>query len=330
MSAAIQFQGVEKRYGPTLALENITLEVPKGELVVLIGPSGCGKSTLLRLVNRMIEPTGGALLVEGKNVLEQDAVSLRRSIGYVIQSIGLFPHMTIFENVEVVPSLLGWEKGKKRRGAAELLAVVGLEPDKFGDRYPKQLSGGQQQRVGIARALAADPQILLMDEPFGAVDPITRERLQAEFLRIQSEIHKTILFVTHDIDEAVKLADRICLMRDGKVEQYATPEELLGNPASDFVRDFVGADRELKRLGRVSVASLMGPMQRSEFGRETSEKAAIPGTMSARDALSRLLEAGGELPVVDPQGQIIGTITLNDLTVARMDERSMDQRHKAT
>ena len=324
MSAAIQFQGVEKRYGPTLALENITLEVPKGELVVLIGPSGCGKSTLLRLVNRMIEPTGGALLVEGRDVLEQDAVSLRRSIGYVIQSIGLFPHMTIFENVEVVPSLLGWDKGKKRSRAAELLTTVGLEPDKFGDRYPKQLSGGQQQRVGIARALAADPQILLMDEPFGAVDPITRERLQAEFLRIQSEIHKTILFVTHDIDEAVKLADRICLMRDGKVEQYATPEELLGNPTSDFVRDFVGADRELKRLGRVSVASLMRSLNPSASGAQPSTRS-IPGTMSARDALSRLLEAGGELPVVDPQGQVIGMITLNDLTVA-----NMDQRHKAT
>ena len=326
MSATIQFQGVEKRYGPTLALENITLEVPKGELVVLIGPSGCGKSTLLRLVNRMIEPTGGALLVEGRDVLEQDAVSLRRSIGYVIQSIGLFPHMTIFENVEVVPSLLGWDREKKRSRAAELLHVVGLEPDKFGDRYPKQLSGGQQQRVGIARALAADPQILLMDEPFGAVDPITRERLQAEFLRIQSEIHKTILFVTHDIDEAVKLADRICLMRDGKVEQYATPEELLGNPVSDFVRDFVGADRELKRLGRVSVASLMRPLGGAEGGRHKAEgKNSLQGTLSARDALSRLLEAGGELPVVDPQGQVIGMITLSDLTVA-----NMDQRHKAT
>jgi len=320
VSAAIEFQGVEKRYGPTLALENITLEVPKGELVVLIGPSGCGKSTLLRLVNRMIEPTGGVLRVEGRDVLEQDAVSLRRSIGYVIQSIGLFPHMTIFENVEVVPSLLGWNKARKRRGAAELLAVVGLEPDKFGDRYPKQLSGGQQQRVGIARALAADPQILLMDEPFGAVDPITRERLQAEFLRIQSEIHKTILFVTHDIDEAVKLADRICLMRDGKVEQYATPEDLLGNPVSDFVRDFVGADRELKRLGRVSVASLMRPMQRSAVSTQPSAKG-IPGTLSARDALSRLLEVGGELPVLDPQGAVMGVITLNDLTVAHMDER---------
>ena len=323
MSAAIQFQGVEKRYGPTLALENITLEVPKGELVVLIGPSGCGKSTLLRLVNRMIEPTGGVLLVEGKNVLEQDAVSLRRSIGYVIQSIGLFPHMTIFENVEVVPSLLGWDKKKKRSRAMELLHVVGLEPAQFGDRYPKQLSGGQQQRVGIARALAADPQILLMDEPFGAVDPITRERLQAEFLRIQSEIHKTILFVTHDIDEAVKLGDRICLMRDGKVEQYATPEELLGNPVSDFVRDFVGADRELKRLGRVSVMSLMRPLRGAEGRGQRAE--GLNANMSARDALSRLLEAGGELPVVDPQGQVIGTITLNDLTVA-----NMDQRHKAT
>ncbi len=318
MSVAIEFQGVEKRYGPTLALENITLTVPQGELVVLIGPSGCGKSTLLRLVNRMIEPSGGVLRVQGRDVLEQDAVSLRRSIGYVIQSIGLFPHMTIFENVEVVPSLLGWDKAKKRSRASQLLLTVGLEPEKFGDRYPKQLSGGQQQRVGIARALAADPQILLMDEPFGAVDPITRERLQGEFLRIQSEIKKTILFVTHDIDEAVKLGDRICLMRDGKVEQYATPEELLGNPSSDFVRDFVGADRELKRLGRVSVASLMRPT------RGGSSLNGLPATLSARDALSRLLEAGGELPVVDGQGQVVGMITLNDLTVAHMDERSVD------
>ena len=321
MTTAIEFQGVEKRYGTTLALENITLEVPKGELVVLIGPSGCGKSTLLRLVNRMIEPSGGKLLVEGQNVLEADAVRLRRSIGYVIQSIGLFPHMTIFENVEVVPSLLNWDKLKKRSRAAELLNMVGLEPEKFGSRYPKQLSGGQQQRVGIARALAADPQILLMDEPFGAVDPITRERLQEEFLRIQREIQKTILFVTHDIDEAVKLADRICLMRDGKVEQYATPENLLAYPSSDFVRDFVGADRELKRLGRVSVASLMRPVERSDIKFQTSETASVLGTLSARDALSRLLEAGGELPVLDAQGGIIGTISLNDLTVANMDYR---------
>jgi osmoprotectant transport system ATP-binding protein len=238
------------------AVDELTLEVPAGEICVLVGPSGCGKTTAMRMVNRTVDITSGDILIGGSSVREREPAQLRREIGYVIQQIGLFPHRTISENVGAVPDLLGWKKERIRERSAELLALVGLDPE-LGDRYPVQLSGGQQQRVGVARALAADPLVMLMDEPFGAIDPINRERLQNEFLRLQAEIRKTVLFVTHDIDEAIKMGDRIAIMREGgKVQQYATPAELLMDPANEFVEDFVGADRALKRLALMRVSDI--------------------------------------------------------------------------
>jgi osmoprotectant transport system ATP-binding protein len=246
----IRLESVTKTYPDgTVAVDHLNLEVRPGELVALVGPSGCGKSTTLRLVNRLIEPTSGRIKINGDDVTHVDAVDLRRHIGYVIQRIGLFPHLTVAANVAVVPDLLGWDKRRTRERVEEMLRLVGLEPETYADRYPAELSGGQQQRVGVARGLAADPPVLLMDEPFGAVDPIARDHLQSEFRRIQGELHKTVLFVTHDIDEAVRLADRIAVMSTGAhVEQFADPATVLGAPANDFVADFVGADRGLRRL----------------------------------------------------------------------------------
>jgi osmoprotectant transport system ATP-binding protein len=246
----IRMEGVSKRYDDgTVAVRSLDLDVPKGALVALVGPSGCGKTTTLKMVNRLIEPTSGRIILDGEDVTAVDQVQLRRRIGYVIQTAGLFPHRTILDNVTTVPQLLGWDRARARARGQELLELVGLDPDTYARRYPDQLSGGQRQRVGVARALAADPPVLLMDEPFGAVDPVVRERLQGEFLRLQQEVRKTILLVTHDLDEAVKLGDRIAVFsQGGRLEQYAPPAEVLGAPASDFVADFVGADRGLKRL----------------------------------------------------------------------------------
>ena len=245
----IRLEHVTKRYGDQVAVAGLDLEVAKGEVCVLVGPSGCGKTTTMRMINRLVEPSGGRILVGGEDVLALDPVQLRRRIGYVIQQIGLFPHLTIAANVGTVPRLLGWKSDRIRARVDELLELVSLDPATYRDRYPQQLSGGQRQRVGVARALGADPEVLLMDEPFGAIDPITRERLQDEFLRLQDEVRKTVVFVTHDVEEAVKLGDRIALLQQGGVlAQHDTPAEILGNPASEFVADFVGADRALKRL----------------------------------------------------------------------------------
>jgi len=246
----IRLDRVSKRYADgTTAVAELSLDILPGELTVLVGPSGCGKTTTMKMVNRLIEPSSGSIILDGEDVTRGDPVALRRRIGYVIQQIGLFPHLSINDNVATVPRLLGWDRARTRRRVAELLELVGLDPKVHGPRYPHQLSGGQRQRVGVARALAADPPVLLMDEPFGAVDPIARERLQAEFLRLQGEVRKTIVFVTHDLDEAVKLGDRIAVLREGgHLEQYDTPATILGHPASPFVADFVGADRGLKRL----------------------------------------------------------------------------------
>lgn len=253
----ITLEHLTKRYGDRAAVDDLSLEVSDGEVCVLIGPSGCGKTTTLRMINRLIEPTGGRVLIDGRDVAEFPVEELRRGLGYVIQSIGLFPHLTVSENIGVVPRLLKWPKERISERADELLRLVGLEPRDYRDTYPGKLSGGEAQRVGVARALAADPPVLLMDEPFGAVDPLNRERLQAEFARIQRELRKTVVFVTHDIDEAVRLADRVAVMRDGRLEQYDTPELLLDRPANHFVHDFVGADRALKRLARVRVSDVM-------------------------------------------------------------------------
>jgi osmoprotectant transport system ATP-binding protein len=257
-ASSVRYEEATKRYGKSAepAVDRLTLEVPAGEICVLVGPSGCGKTTAMRMVNRTVEITSGDVLIGEQSVRERDPAQLRREIGYVIQQIGLFPHRTVSENIGAVPQLMGWKKDRIRARAAELLELIGLDPE-LGDRYPAQLSGGQQQRVGVARALAADPLVMLMDEPFGAIDPISRERLQNEFLRLQAEIRKTVLFVTHDIDEAIKLGDRIAVMREGgRVEQYATPAELLMSPATEFVEDFVGADRALKRLALMRVADI--------------------------------------------------------------------------
>ncbi|MFO7546137.1 MAG: ABC transporter ATP-binding protein [Trueperaceae bacterium] len=256
----IRFENVTKRFGDVVAVQDLTLDVTAGETVVLIGPSGCGKTTTLKMINRLIEPTSGRVIVNEHDVSEQDPQKLRRGIGYVIQSVGLFPHLTVRQNIQVVPDLLGWPKAKSAARADELLELIGLEPAVYRHRYPKDLSGGQQQRIGVARALAVDPPVLLMDEPFGAVDPITRERLQEEFLALQKRLHKTVVMVTHDIDEAIRMADRVCLMNEGRIEQYDTPDALLGTPRNRFVRQFVGSDRALKRLSRVRVGDVMDPV----------------------------------------------------------------------
>ncbi|HKO36918.1 MAG TPA: ATP-binding cassette domain-containing protein [Solirubrobacterales bacterium] len=257
-ASSVRYEETTKRYPGAAepAVDRLTLEVPAGEICVLVGPSGCGKTTAMRMVNRTVEITEGDVLIGDRSVRDREPAQLRREIGYVIQQIGLFPHRTISENIGSVPQLLGWKKDRIRARSAELLELIGLDPE-LGDRYPTQLSGGQQQRVGVARALAADPLVMLMDEPFGAIDPISRERLQNEFLRLQAEIRKTVLFVTHDIDEAIKIGDRIAVMREGgRVEQYATPAELLMAPATEFVEDFVGSDRALKRLALMRVSDI--------------------------------------------------------------------------
>ncbi|MFP5347253.1 MAG: ABC transporter ATP-binding protein [Actinomycetes bacterium] len=246
----IRLENVGKTYPDgTVAVAGLDLAVQRGELVALVGPSGCGKSTTLRMVNRLIEPTSGRIFLHGDDVTRVDPVRLRRQIGYVIQRVGLFPHLTVADNVAVVPRLVGWDRSRIRSRVDQMLDLVGLPPATYRGRYPHELSGGQQQRVGVARGLAADPPVLLMDEPFGAVDPIARDRLQSEFRRIQGELQKTVLFVTHDVDEAVRLADRIAVFSVGGVlEQYADPRVVLGAPANEFVADFVGADRGLRRL----------------------------------------------------------------------------------
>jgi osmoprotectant transport system ATP-binding protein len=251
----ISLDAVTKRYDDKgAAVDGLTLEVVDGELCVLVGPSGCGKTTTLRMINRLIEPTGGQIFIDGRDVLGMDAVELRRGIGYVIQQGGLFPHRRVEDNVAVVPRLLGWGKQKTKNRVEELLGLVGLDPGHYARRYPHELSGGERQRVGVARALGADPPVLLMDEPFGAVDPVTRQRLQNLLLDLQQAIKKTIVMVTHDIDEAAKLADRIAVLSvGGHLEQYATPPEILGQPASPFVAEFVGEDRGVKRLAVVDV-----------------------------------------------------------------------------
>src|SRR5215471_7416348 len=246
----IRLDAVSKRYGKgPPAVNELSLDIRTGEVCVLVGPSGCGKTTTLKMINRLIEPTSGRIYLDGDEVTHANPVELRRRIGYVIQQVGLFPHLTIGANIGTVPRLLGWKRDRIAARVDELLHLVGLDPADYRDRYPAQLSGGQRQRIGVARALAADPPVLLMDEPFGAIDPVTRARLQDEFLRLQAEVEKTVVFVTHDIEEAVKMGDRIAILDVGGVlEQYAPPAEILGRPASAMVREFVGRDRALKRL----------------------------------------------------------------------------------
>lgn len=304
-AAAITLEEIRKQFPDgTTAVTSLDLHVEPGELAVLIGPSGCGKSTVLRMINRLVEPTAGRVLLDGEDVTHTDPVALRRRIGYVIQHVGLFPHQTIRTNVSTVPRLRRWDRRRIRQRADELLELVGLAPARYGHRYPHELSGGQRQRVGVARALAADPLVLLMDEPFSAVDPIARNRLQEEFLRLQAEVRKTVVLVTHDLDEAVRLGDRIAVLSQGGLrEQYASPAELLGAPATDFVREFVGGDRGIRRLAvtKISAGQLApGPV----------DGPAVPVDASRYDALAVMLTAGTDrVTVTGPDGESLGHLT---------------------
>jgi osmoprotectant transport system ATP-binding protein len=298
----IEFRQVSKTYpgSEKPVVNDLSFEVLEGEICVLVGPSGCGKTTTMRMINRLIEITEGEILIDGEPNTAMSGTQLRRKIGYAIQQIGLFPHRTIADNIGTVPHLLGWEKGRIRDRVNELLELVGLAPDEYRDRYPAELSGGQQQRVGVARALAADPPIMLMDEPFGAVDPITRERLQDEFLRIQEDIKKTIVFVTHDIDEAIKMGNKIAILKQGGIlAQYDTPENILSRPDSEFVSSFVGADRVLKRLSLTRVGEM--DLERANGG--TDQLPRISERMTARDALSELMGSGQTKAVVEKGGE---------------------------
>lgn len=274
----IRLEHVTKVYGKVVAVNDFSLEINKGEVCVLIGPSGCGKTTLLRMINRLTEPTSGRIFVNEEDVSRLNPERLRRSIGYAIQSVGLFPHMTVGANIAVVPDLLGWKKERIASRVEELLRLVGLDPAEYARKYVSQLSGGEAQRVGVARALAADPPLLLMDEPFGAVDPLTRERLQTQFARIQRELKKTIILVTHDLDEAIRLADRIAIMQSGRLVQYDTPEAILSKPADKFVHDFVGTDRALKRLSRIVVERYVKPAPSVTADASKREVASVIGS----------------------------------------------------
>ena len=297
--------------GNQYAVDGLSLTVKAGEICVLIGPSGCGKTTTMRMINRMVEPDSGSIEVGGRDVTKIDAVELRRSIGYVIQQVGLFPHMTIGENIATVPKLLGWDAPRITKRVDDLLALVHMEPGLYRDRFPRELSGGQKQRIGVARALAADPPVMLMDEPFGAIDPITRALLQDEFLRILRELGKTIVFVTHDIDEAIRMGSRIAILRAGKVVQYDTPERILAQPENAFVEAFVGGDRSLKRLALLTVSSYL------ETGSPPANAPHLmPGT-PLRDALSAMLDAGAdEAGVADGNVTPLGRVTLSAIRKA--------------
>jgi osmoprotectant transport system ATP-binding protein len=298
-AGVLELREITKRYpgSERPAVEGLSLTVPAGQVLVLIGPSGCGKTTALKMINRLVEPTAGEILIDGRSVRDRDPSRLRREIGYVIQQVGLMPHLTVAGNVGTVPRLLGWDRARIRRRVDELLELIGLDPGEYRDRYPAQLSGGQQQRVGLARALAGDPPVMLMDEPFSAVDPITRERLQNDFLRLHRAVPKTVVFVSHDIDEAVKMADQIAVMRDGHLVQVAPPDELLAHPVDEFVADFVGADRALKRLSLARVEQLdLRPPPAVVLG----EPAAA---VTERIADGEITPVGGSVLVVDRAGR---------------------------
>lgn len=308
----IVLESVTKKYPDTEkpAVDSLSLEIPAGEIVVLVGPSGCGKTTTMRMINRLIEPTSGSITIDGQDVLSLNDVKLRRTIGYVIQQVGLFPHLTIAQNVALVPKMLKWPKSQIRDRVDEMLVLVGLEPNDYRHRYPRQLSGGQQQRIGVARALAADPPIMLMDEPFGAVDPITRGRLQDEFLSLQEDLGKTIVFVTHDFDEAIKLGDRIAILREGSaIAQYATPSEVLANPADEFVEGFIGRGATLKRLALVRLSE-MDLRPAAEAGRDPLT-ISIKATLN--DVLDMMLGEGHDALAVVRRGKVVGSIMLDDL-----------------
>jgi osmoprotectant transport system ATP-binding protein len=324
----IQIENLNKQFGSITAVEDVSFNVEEGQICVLLGPSGCGKTTTLKMINRLITPTSGTIRIGGRDTSDLDSVTLKRSIGYVIQQVGLFPNMTVEENICVVPNLLGWDKTKSRKRAAELLEVVALDPSRFLKRYPCELSGGQQQRVGVARALAADPPVMLMDEPFGAIDPINREVIQDEFMRIQRLVNKTVLFVSHDIDEAVKMADCVALFHNGKIQQFGTSDDLLARPNSEFVANFMGGDRIMKRLRLLraaDVASKVPPREHMQIvggnSGVTSHTHLIvkPGD-DLRQVLSQLLGRGQDWALCnDSNGRFIGYVHQADI-LARLVE----------
>ncbi|KQR22966.1 ABC transporter ATP-binding protein [Deinococcus sp. Leaf326] len=304
----IELRNLEKRYANPqtgqdfYAVRDLSLTFPDGQITALLGPSGCGKTTTLRMINRLIEPTGGQILIDGADVLAGRPEALRRRIGYVIQQIGLFPHLTVEQNVATVPDLLGQPRGKTRERVRELLGLVGLEPAQFAHKRPAELSGGQAQRVGVARALAADPPVLLMDEPFGALDPLARDHVQDAFLDIQRRLKKTIVMVTHDIDEALRMGDYVALMRGGELAQFGTPDDLVRRPASEFVQQFLGEDARLRQLAGLRVGDLARPGDATGLPH-------VSATLNARSALSVMLREGTEaVAVVDDQGQVRGVV----------------------
>jgi osmoprotectant transport system ATP-binding protein len=312
-AAAIEFREVTKRYEgrETPAVRDLTLSVPAGDICVLIGPSGSGKTTAMKMVNRLISITGGDITLGGQSVRDLDLTELRRGIGYVFQQIGLFPHMSVADNIGTVPRLLGWPKDRIRNRVGELLELVGLEQSDA-KRYPGQFSGGQRQRIGVARAMAADPPVMLMDEPFGAIDPITRERLTNDFLRLHEEVRKTVIFVTHDIDEAIKVGHRIAILKQGALVQYGTPDEILAEPADDFVADFVGADRGLKRLLLRELRDI--ELDPAPINGEASDLPTVSEGTSLRNALSLMVtQRVSSLVVLGEDGQPRGTVGMETL-----------------
>ena len=312
---AIRFESVTKHF-PGMALpavDNCSFDVEEGSFVVLLGPSGCGKTTLLKMVNRLVEPTEGTIYLGDTDIRQMNVNTLRRQIGYVIQQTGLFPHMTVAENVSVVPRLLGWKREHTRERVDELLGLVELPPAEYRDRYPSQMSGGQQQRVGVARALAGDPQVILMDEPFGAIDAITRAGLQNELVALQRQVRKTVLFVTHDVEEALYLADKIVVMRQGQIVQYDTPFTILTQPADSFVAELVGADDMVRHLGLISVEAVMTAMPAYD---PPADQPLISGTDHLRHALSLLLRTGSSALTVTDNGQAVGVLTLEHIRLS--------------
>jgi osmoprotectant transport system ATP-binding protein len=308
----IQYEEATKRYGAgPPALDRLTLDVPDGETCVLVGPSGGGKTTALKMVNRLVEPTSGRVLIDGRDVAAGDPVALRRGIGYVIQQVGLFPHLDVAANVATVPRLLGWDRRRIDARVDELLDLVGLDTATYRHRRPDELSGGQRQRVGVARALAADPPVLLMDEPFGAVDPVTRSRLQDEFLRLQRQLRRTVVLVTHDIDEALRLGDRLAVLATGgRLEQYGTPAEVLARPATPFVADFVGAGRTLRRLDLLSAGEALAT------GAPAGEGPTVSPDATLADVMAALLTSDAPAVRVVSNGSLLGSVTLESIRAA--------------
>jgi osmoprotectant transport system ATP-binding protein len=308
----IELRNVTKSYGKHEALRNLNISFPQNEISVLIGPSGCGKTTTLEMINGLVKPDEGEITIDGKNLTNTDLITIRRQIGYVIQEVGLFPHYNIFDNIALVPRLLKWNEERVRSKVHELMELVNLSSDQL-PKYPSQLSGGQQQRVGVARALVADPQYLLMDEPFGALDPINRSRLQEEFLRIQRHLRKTVVFVTHDMDEALKLGDHIAIMKDGQLLQFDSPKKLMREPKTEFVREFIGAHRMLKALQMMTIADLPENLLKPADQEFKFEKGTLTTDTDLQSALEALLTKSTTLPVFDGEKKLRGLLTLDQL-----------------